>query len=55
MRKGILVLLFIRGYKLVYSVSKVEHDYVLNFRLAFKDIKLAINSPRYYTSVYIIT
>jgi hypothetical protein len=55
MRKGTLVLLFIGGYKLVYSVSKVEYNYILDFRLAFKDIKLAINSPRYYISVYIIT
>jgi hypothetical protein len=54
-RKGTLVLVFIRGYKLVYSVSKVEHDYMLDFRLVFKYIELATNSLRYYTSVYIIT
>jgi hypothetical protein len=55
MYKGTLVLLFIKGHKLVYSVSKVKYNYVLDFRLVFKDIELATNGPYYYTSVYIVT
>jgi hypothetical protein len=54
-RKGTLVLLFIGGYKLVYSVNKVKYNYALDFRLVFKDIELATNSPCYYASVRIVT
>jgi hypothetical protein len=54
-RKGTLVLLFIGGYKLVHSVSKVEHNYALDFRLAFKGIKLATNGPRCCAGVRIVT
>jgi hypothetical protein len=54
-RKGTLVLLFVGGHKLVHSVSKVEHDYALDFRLAFKGIELATDGPRCYAGVRIVT